>query len=99
MTTARLFKLGNAQAVRIPARFRIDADEVEVFKRGDEIILRPKATTAADVFARARAVWKYLEGLQGPQPETESPAQGTHHPSTEPWPRPTCSIPASSSRR
>ncbi|HTD29411.1 MAG TPA: AbrB/MazE/SpoVT family DNA-binding domain-containing protein [Xanthomonadaceae bacterium] len=56
MTTARLFKLGNAQAVRIPARFRIDADEVEVFKRGDEIILRPKPETAADVFARARAL-------------------------------------------
>jgi len=56
MTTARLFKLGNAQAVRIPARFRIDADEVEVFKRGDEIILRPKPETAADVFSRARAL-------------------------------------------
>jgi antitoxin VapB len=55
MTTARLFKLGNAQAVRIPARFRIDADEVEVFKRGDEVILRPKPETAADMFARIRA--------------------------------------------
>ena len=55
MTTARLFKLGNAQAVRIPARFRIDADEVEVYKRGDEVILRPKPETAADMFARIRA--------------------------------------------
>ena len=55
MTTARLFKLGNAQAVRIPARFRIDADEVEVFKHGDEVILRPKPATAADMFARIRA--------------------------------------------
>lgn len=55
MTTARLFKLGNAQAVRIPARFRIDADEVEVFKRGDELILRAKPETAADMFARIRA--------------------------------------------
>ena len=56
MTTARLFKLGNAQAVRIPARFRFDVDEVEIFQRGDELILRPKAATAADVFARARAI-------------------------------------------
>ena len=55
MTTARLLKLGNAQAVRIPARFRFDVNEVEVFKRGDELILRPKAETAVDMFARIRA--------------------------------------------
>ena len=28
-TTAKLFTLGKAQAVRIPARFRLNADEVE----------------------------------------------------------------------
>ena len=53
--TARLFKLANSQAVRIPARYRIDADEV-VITRGDDgaLILRPKPRTAAEVFARAR---------------------------------------------
>lgn len=56
MTTARLFNLGNSQAVRIPARFRMTATEVEVFQRGDELVLRPKTRTAADLFARARAV-------------------------------------------
>lgn len=55
MTTARLFNLGNSQAVRIPARFRMKAHEVEVFERGGELILRPKDRTAADLFARARA--------------------------------------------
>lgn len=65
MTTARLFKLGNAQAVRIPARFRMDVDEVEVFKRGDEVILRPKSETAADVFARIRAKHGSLD-IRGP---------------------------------
>ena len=55
MTTARLFKLGNSQAVRIPARFRISAQEVEVFQRGDELVLRPKCRTAADLFRRIRA--------------------------------------------
>lgn len=54
-TTARLFKLGNSQAVRIPARYRIKASEVEIFERDGDLVLRPKAETAADVFARARA--------------------------------------------
>lgn len=56
MQTVKIFTLGKAQAVRIPVRYRFDADEVEVFKRGDELVLRPKAETAADLFARARAV-------------------------------------------
>lgn len=55
MQTAKLFKLGNAQAVRIPARFRFDTDEVEVFQRGDELVLRPKTETAGELFARIRA--------------------------------------------
>lgn len=55
MTVARLFKLGNSQAVRIPARYRISAQEVEIFQRGDELVLRPKDRTAADLFRRIRA--------------------------------------------
>lgn len=55
MQTIKVFKLGNAQAVRIPVRYRFNVDEVEVFQRGDEVILRPKTETAADMFARIRA--------------------------------------------
>lgn len=56
MTTAKLFKLGNSQAVRIPARLRMAASEVEIFQRDGDLVLRPKTRTAADLFARARAV-------------------------------------------
>lgn len=56
MQTVKVFTLGKAQAVRIPVRYRFATDEVEVFKRGDELVLRPKPETAADIFARARAV-------------------------------------------
>lgn len=56
MQTVKVFKLGKAQAVRIPARFKFDVDEVQVFQRGDELVLRAKPQTAADVFARARAI-------------------------------------------
>jgi antitoxin VapB len=54
MQTVKVFKLGKAQAVRIPVRYRFTSKEVEVFKRGDELVLRPKAETAADMFARIR---------------------------------------------
>ena len=54
MTTAKLFNLGNSQAVRIPARYRMKAKEVEIFERNGELVLRPKAESAADFLARAR---------------------------------------------
>jgi len=39
--TTRVFRSGNSQAVRLPAEFRIDADEVQILRRGQEIVLRP----------------------------------------------------------
>lgn len=56
MVKVKVFKLGNAQAVRIPARYRFSATEVEVFQRGKELVLRPRVESAADLFASARAV-------------------------------------------
>jgi len=41
--TAKVFWSGNSQAVRIPREFMIDADEVEIRKRGNTIVLRPRA--------------------------------------------------------
>lgn len=40
MTTARVFKSGNSQAVRLPKEFRVRGKELEIFRRGDEIVLR-----------------------------------------------------------
>ena len=54
--TAKLFTLGKSQAVRIPARFRLQADEVEITERDGALILLPKPRTAAELFARARAL-------------------------------------------
>lgn len=42
MDNARVFQSGNSQAVRLPKQFRIDAAEVEIFRRGAEIVLREK---------------------------------------------------------
>src|SRR6266446_5215828 len=40
MTKARIFKSGNSQAVRLPKQFRFDVDQVEISRRGNEIVLR-----------------------------------------------------------
>jgi antitoxin VapB len=42
MRTARVFRSGNSQAVRIPKEFRLEEGEVEVARRGDALILRPR---------------------------------------------------------
>lgn len=39
---AKIFQSGNSQAVRIPKEYRFDVTEVEIFKRGDEVILKPR---------------------------------------------------------
>jgi len=40
MAKAKVFRSGNSQAVRIPREFQFDTDEVEIERRGDEIVLR-----------------------------------------------------------
>jgi antitoxin VapB len=43
MKTTRVFKSGNSQAVRLPKEYQFDVDEVLIFRRGDEIVLRKAA--------------------------------------------------------
>ena len=50
MSYARVFKSGNSQAVRLPKEFRFDAKQVEIFRRGDEVVLRDKPASAATIF-------------------------------------------------
>lgn len=50
MATTKVFKSGNSQAVRIPREFQFDTPEVEIFKRGDELILRKKSNDLSEAF-------------------------------------------------
>lgn len=51
MATARVFKSGNSQAIRLPKEFRVEGRELEIFHRGDEIVLRvPKVKNVARAF-------------------------------------------------
>ncbi|SFR50878.1 antitoxin [Thiomicrospira sp. ALE5] len=47
---AKIFQSGNSQAVRIPKEFRFDVTTVEIFKRGDEVVLKPKPKNLGEVF-------------------------------------------------
>jgi antitoxin VapB len=42
MKTAKVFKSGNSQAVRIPKEFHLDDDEVEIRRRGRALVLEPR---------------------------------------------------------
>ena len=50
MNTAKIFKSGNSQAVRLPKEFQFDVSEVEIFRRGDEVVLRKKPRNLVRVF-------------------------------------------------
>ena len=50
MALARVFKSGNSQAVRLPKEFPLDADQVEIFREGQDIVLRQLPRNGAAVF-------------------------------------------------
>ena len=50
MASAKVFKSGNSQAVRLPKEFRFGSEEVEIFRRGDEVVLRERSKGMARAF-------------------------------------------------
>ena len=51
MSKTRIFKSGNSQAVRLPKQFRFHVDQVEILRRGDEIVLREPKRNLGKAFA------------------------------------------------
>jgi len=49
MGIARVFKSGNRQAVRLPKEFRFRGKEVEIFRRGEEVVLKEKGRVGARI--------------------------------------------------
>jgi antitoxin VapB len=54
MKTAKVFKSGNSQAVRLPKEFQLDVREVKIFKKDGDLILRPMRRTWSEYFLRSR---------------------------------------------
>jgi antitoxin VapB len=57
--TARLFKNGRSQAVRLPKEFRFSGDEVLVRREGDAVILEPMKQKAWP-----RGYWERLREMR-----------------------------------
>ncbi|TAG26397.1 MAG: AbrB/MazE/SpoVT family DNA-binding domain-containing protein [Burkholderiales bacterium] len=46
-----VFTSGNSQAVRIPKEFQFKTKSVRIIQRGDELIIKPKYLTTAEILA------------------------------------------------
>ncbi len=68
MKTAKVFKQGNSQAVRLPKEFRLTENEVEIRREGETIVLLPKTS------ARWRHVRACLGKFKG-ELEREQPSK------------------------
>lgn len=63
MPKAKVFKSGNSQAVRLPKEFRFDVPEVEILRRGQEVVLRkPKRNLEHAFDALASMPRDFLSG-------------------------------------
>lgn len=63
LDTAKVFKTGRSQAVRLPKAYRFDTDEVTIERQGDAVILRPKDNDNAAWVARIQAILGGFEGM------------------------------------
>ncbi|MDK6493591.1 AbrB/MazE/SpoVT family DNA-binding domain-containing protein [Corynebacterium coyleae] len=61
--TSRVFKSGNSQAVRIPAGYRLDADEVTIEQVPGGLLLKPVEASMSEVVRRFRE-FQAAEGIE-----------------------------------
>lgn len=54
MRTAKVFKSGNSQAVRLPKEFQLGVKEVGIFQKDGDLVLRPLKKSWKDYFDRSR---------------------------------------------
>lgn len=72
--TAKLFKHGRSQAVRLPKEFRMPGTEVRVSKVGDKVILEPLEKPPFDVEAWRAKLDTYLD-VDFPEFSAEPPLE------------------------
>ncbi len=74
MKTAKLFKNGESQAVRLPKEFRFTGDEVFIKRMGNAVVLLPKTKSWDSLIASlSKFSTDFMnERQQPPQQERES---------------------------
>jgi antitoxin VapB len=72
MATAKVFKSGNSQAIRLPKEFRLKVTEVELVRQGDDILIRqPKPRSLVSAFKALASMPDdfFAEGREDPPPQ------------------------------
>ena len=71
MATAKVFRSGNSQALRIPKEYALKGPEVEIFRRGDELVIREQKATMARAFELLSGMPDdfFPEGRNDPPPQ------------------------------
>jgi antitoxin VapB len=72
MPTAKVFRSGNSQALRLPKEFRFKGKEVEIFRRGDEVVLKEKPANLARAFD---LIISLPDDLELPDRENDAPQE------------------------
>ncbi|MBV9570396.1 MAG: AbrB/MazE/SpoVT family DNA-binding domain-containing protein [Alphaproteobacteria bacterium] len=62
MTTAKLFKTGRSQAVRLPKEFRFEGKEVRIRREGNGVLLEPMKKPTRDWQAFWREIDRLVDG-------------------------------------
>ena len=70
MAVTTVFQSGNGQAVRLPKEFQFSTKTVEIFRRGNEVVLREKPRTMGDLIRDLPAI-----GDDFAEPDSHSAAQ------------------------
>ena len=72
MNIVKITHDGDSQNIQLPRDFQFDADEVEILRRGDEVILRTKRHGLREAFDLLASMPDdfFAEGRQDPPPET-----------------------------
>lgn len=68
MKTAKLFKSGHSQAVRLPKEFRFDNDEVFIKKTGNAVVLLPVRSSWEPLF---KSLDKFSEDFMATREQPE----------------------------
>lgn len=73
MRVAKVFKSGNSRAVRLPKDFQLPIGEVEISRRGDEIVLRERSRDMRRAVEALRELASLIELPEDYPPEPIEP--------------------------
>ena len=71
MDTAKLFKIGRSQAVRLPKGYRFEGDEVYITRVGEAVVLLPKTKKTWDDVFRSLEMFEPGFRIEREQPKEE----------------------------